>query len=380
MTQAIVDFIRELYGTDQFIALHEPRFIGNEKTYVNECIDSTFVSSIGKYVDRFEKELADFVGSRFAVAVVNGTQALHIALKMAGVRKGDEVITQSLTFVATANAIAYCDAMPLFLDVDRDTLGLSDTALKDYLESNATIRNGETFNNKTGRRISACVPMHSFGQPCRIESIESICSEYNITLIEDAAESLGSYYNDRHTGTFGKMGIFSFNGNKIVTTGGGGMIVTDDERLAKQAKHLTTTAKIPHPWEFNHDQVGYNYRMPNLNAALGVGQLEMLPTFIEKKRDLAERYRQFFENREMTFMVEPPGARSNYWLNAVLVDDPGKKESFLEETNRAGVMTRPIWTPMHMLPMYSHCQAGPLETTRYLWERLVNLPSSVPVS
>lgn len=376
MFESTVQFIRERFG-DGFIPLHEPVFAGNEKRYLNECIDTTFVSSVGKFVDEFEQRVAAFVGSRHAVAVVNGTQALFVALKLAGAGPGAEVLTQSLSFVATANAISYTGARPVFLDVDRDTLGLSPRALQTFLKSQTCSRDGRTVNRRTGRPIAACVPMHTFGHPCRIEQILEICNTYQIPLIEDAAESLGSYYRNRHTGTFGLMGAFSFNGNKIVTTGGGGMLVTDDESLARRAKHLTTTAKLPHRWEFVHDELGYNFRLPNLNAALGVAQMEMLPAFLTRKRELASDYCQFFGALGVPFVSEPIDCASNYWLNALILKDREERDAFLAFTNDRGVMTRPLWHPLHLLPMYTDCQHDGLEQTMSLSQQVVNLPSSV---
>lgn len=377
MFEPILDCIRQRFATAGPIALHEPCFAGREKPYVLECIDSTFVSSVGRYVEEFEKRVADFVGSRHAVAVVNGTQALFIALRLIGAQPGTEVITQSLTFAATANAIAHTGAQPVFVDVDRDTLGLSPQSLADFLAQYAGRGEGQTVNRKTGLPIVGCVPMHTLGHPCRIDEIQAICARYQIPLIEDAAESLGSYYNSRHTGTFGQLGIFSFNGNKIVTTGGGGMLVTDDQRLAQRAKHLTTTAKLPHRWEFVHDEVGFNFRLPNLNAALGVAQMEQLNGFVAEKRRLAEEYRTAFVKMGVSFFAEPSGARSNYWLNALLLRDESERDAFLQYSNDHQVMTRPLWRPMHQLPIYRHCQRGPLPNTEYLYARLVNIPSSV---
>jgi len=301
----IVDFIKKLYTTNDFIPLHQPRFIGNEKKYLIDCIDSTFVSSVGKYVDTFEEEFAKTVGSKYAIATVNGTAALHISLLLAGVKRDDEVITQPLTFIATCNAISYCGAKPIFIDVDLDTMGLSPNSLEEFLKTNCEIKENKCVNKTTRKIIKACVPMHTFGHPCRIVEIKNICDKWNITLVEDAAESLGSYYKNKHTGTFGKLGAFSFNGNKIITSGGGGVIVTDDEALARKAKHITTTAKIPHPYEYVHDEIGYNYRLPNINAALLVAQLEQLDKFLEDKRDLTKQYEDFFYNLDITFIKEP---------------------------------------------------------------------------
>ncbi len=375
--QNIVDFIQKTFSTKEFIPLHEPKFNGNEKKYLNDCIDSTYVSSVGKYVDTFEKEFALRVGSKYAVATVNGTAALHISLLLAGIKSGDEVITQPLTFIATCNAISYIGAKPIFVDVDLETLGLSPKSLKKFLESNCEIIDKKCINKTTGKTIKACVPMHTFGHPCRIEEIKEICDAWQVELVEDAAESLGSYYKNKHTGTFGKLGAFSFNGNKIITSGGGGVIVTDDETLAKRAKHLTTTAKIPHPYEYVHDEIAYNYRMPNLNAALLVAQLEQLDTFLESKRALACGYEEFFKDSDIQFINEPKDSQSNYWLQAVILKDKKQRNEFLEFTNNNGVMTRPVWKLMNELDMFKECQSTTLENSRYLEQRVVNIPSSV---
>ena len=373
----IVKFIKQTFNTNEFIPLHEPKFVGNEKNYLNDCIDSTFVSSVGKYVDRFEKEFASYVGAKFAIATVNGTAALHIALKLVNVEKDDEVITQPLTFIATCNAISYCGAKPIFLDVDLDTLGLSPKALRDFLEQNCEVVNNQCINKTTKKVIKACVPMHTFGHPCRIVEIKEICDIWNISLVEDSAESLGSFYKDKHTGTFGKVGAFSFNGNKIITSGGGGVIVTNDEVLAKRAKHITTTAKIPHPYEYVHDEIGYNYRLPNINAALLVAQLEQLEKFLISKRELAIKYKEFFTTNNINFIAEPKDSKSNYWLQAVLLNDVNQRNEFLEFTNKNGVMTRPIWQLMNELEMYKDCQKDELKNAKYLEQRVVNIPSSV---
>lgn len=376
--QKIVDFIKKLYGSSDFIALHEPRFAGREKEFLIECIDSTFVSSVGKYVDTFEREFAKKVGSKYAIATVNGTSALHISLILAGVKSGDEVITQPLTFIATCNAISYCGAKPLFVDVDLDTMGMSAESLRDFLEKNCEILDRKCVNKSTKKTITACVPMHTFGHPCKIEAIKEICDKWNITLVEDAAESLGSYYKKRHTGTFGKMGAFSFNGNKIITSGGGGVIVTDDESLAKKAKHLTTTAKVPHPYEYVHDEIGYNYRMPNINAALLVAQLEQLDAFLSNKKETAQIYKDFFANIEsMEFLAEPQDSVSNYWLHSIMLKNKEQRDKFLEFTNKNGVMTRPIWRLMNELEMFKDCQSSSLDNAKYLSQRVVNIPSSV---
>ena len=375
----IVKFIKSRYGNLDFIPLHEPCFAGNDKKYVRDAIDSTFVSSVGKYVDRFEEMICKITGSRFAIATVNGTCALHIALKLAGVELGDEVITQPLSFVATANAISYCGADPIFLDVDRDTLGLDPTALDIFLRTSVRVSNGKCFSSTTGKRISACVPMHTFGHPCRIDAIAKICDRYHIALVEDAAESLGSTYRGKHTGTFGQFGIYSFNGNKTVTCGGGGVIVTNDEYLARKAKHITTTAKMPHPYKYVHDMIGYNYRLPNLNAALACAQLEQLNAFIQNKRELAKSYQEFFESLDIPFIKEPEHARSNYWLNVIILPDQKSRDQFLKATNEAGVMTRPVWKLLNKLKMYRDCQTDALTNARWLEDRVVNIPSSVIV-
>jgi perosamine synthetase len=372
-----INFIQNLYNTKTFIPLHEPCFNGNEKKYLNECIDSTFVSSVGKFVDQFEAEFARTVGSNYAIATVNGTAALHISLILAGVERDDEVITQPLTFIATANAISYIGAKPIFIDVDRDTMGLSPDALRAFLEQECSLNDGRCLNRTTGKTIKACVPMHTFGHPCRIDEIKTICDEWHITLVEDAAESLGSYYKNKHTGMFGSVGAFSFNGNKIITSGGGGVIVTDDETLAKRAKHITTTAKIPHKWEYVHDEIGYNYRLPNLNAALLCAQLEQLDVFLANKRDLASTYKHFFTAQNIQFIEEPLNSRSNYWLNAILLENVNQRNEFLEYTNANGVMTRPIWALMNKLEMFASCQCGDLKNALFLEERVVNIPSSV---
>jgi len=374
----IINFIQKTFNTKEFLPLHEPRFIGNEKKYLNDCIDSTFVSSVGKYVDMFEKQFAKKVGSKFAIATVNGTSALHISLILADVQKDDEVITQALTFIATCNAIDYIGAKPIFIDVDLNTMGLSPESLKNFLETNCVIINNQCINKTTNKIIKACVPMHTFGHPCKIDEISEICNEWNISLVEDAAESLGSYYKGQHTGTFGKLAAFSFNGNKIITSGGGGVIVTNNETLAKKAKHLTTTAKVPHPYEYVHDEIGYNYRMPNLNASLLVAQLEQLDKFIESKRDLAIKYNNFFINEDtINFIKEPENSESNYWLQAILLKDKEQRDNFLEFTNKNGVMTRPIWTLMSDLKMFKNCQYDNLINSKYLEQRVVNIPSSV---
>jgi aminotransferase in exopolysaccharide biosynthesis len=379
VNEQLISFIRDYFRSDEFIPLHAPVFTGNEKAYVAATIDSTFVSSVGAYVDRFEQDMVSYTGAPKAVATVNGTAALHIALKLAGVEPGDLVITQPLTFVATCNAVAYCGADPVFVDVDRHTLGLSPSALEIWLEENARIdADGVCRTKNDNRAIRACVPMHTFGHPADLDGLVAVTGRWNIMLVEDAAESLGSFYKGKHTGTFGAVGALSFNGNKIMTTGGGGMILAGEE-LAAHAKHLTTTAKKPHPYEYVHDEVGYNYRLPNLNAALGCAQLEQLEQFIEAKRALAAKYEAFFSGSEYQFVTEPDECRSNYWLNAVICEDKAHRDSLLKTTNDKDVMTRPIWALMNHLAMYQHCRQGDLANSQWLEQRVVNLPSSVVV-
>ena len=374
---AVIDFIKSIYNKDKFIPLHEPRFEGNEKKYLRECIDSTFVSSVGKFVDQFEEKIAKYTGAKYAIATTNGTSALHVSLILGGVEKNNEVITQPLNFVASCNAISYCNAKPIFIDVDKDTMGLSPSKLKSFLEKNTSIKNKECINKKTKKVIKACVPMHSYGHPCRIDEIKKICDEYNIFLIEDAAESVGSFYKNRHTGTFGHLGAMSFNGNKIITAGGGGCIITNNKVLAKKAKHLTTTAKVPHKWDFNHDMIGYNYRMPNINAALLIAQLEKLNSFIINKRNLAIKYKVFSNMNDYNFFKEPKNCKSNYWLNSIILKNKIERDKFLKKTNSKGVMTRPIWTLMNKLPMFKDAQNDKLKNSKWLEERVVNIPSSV---
>lgn len=373
----ITAFIRSVFKQPkEFIPLHAPYFGGNEKKYVLDTIESTFVSSVGAYVTRFEEMMQEITGAKYAIAITNGTTALHLALLVAGVKQGDAVITQPLTFAATANAIAHAGATPVFVDVDKDTMGLSPEALKGWLQENTITKGDSCIIKNTGQRIAACVPMHTFGFPLRIEELIVVCNTYNIPVIEDAAESLGSYVGKTHTGNFGLLGTFSFNGNKTVTSGGGGAIVTNDEKLGKLAKHLSTTAKVSHAYEFKHDQVGYNYRMPNLNAALACAQLEQLGHFINNKRELAELYTNFFKARKEFFVTEQPGTTANYWLNTILFNDAEEQQSFLQYSNEQKVMTRPIWQLMNKLPMYQNCLAGPIDNAQWLEERVVNLPSS----
>jgi len=430
----VIDFIRSLYPNRDFIPLHEPYFGGNEKKYLADCVDSTFVSSVGKYVDRFEEMIRDFTGAKYAIATVNGTAALHVALKLAGVEQGDLVITQPLTFIATCNAISYCNAEPVFVDIDRVTLGMSPESLEAWLAANTVVKDGTCYylpriatnekprmnpnkGQKNGycdlselasgnagegkfstqtsdnplvpisdlslvsirgkQKISACVPMHTFGHPCRIDRIVEICNRYHIPVVEDSAESIGSYYKGKHTGTFGKLGILSFNGNKTITTGGGGMIITNDDELGPLAKHITTTAKKPHPWKFEHDMVGFNYRLPNVNAALGCAQMEQLKTILENKRNTAQAYRDFFSQfAEIDYVPEPKDFISNYWLNVILLQNLEEREEFLKQSNRNKVMTRPAWILMNELEMFKDSISSDLRVSKEIADRLVNIPSS----
>ena len=381
MFKKIISFIRELYDQeDGPIPLHEPVFAGKEKDYVLDCIESTFVSSVGEYVDDFEQKVAKYTGAKYAIATVNGTAALHIALGLAGVNNGDEVLTQATSFVATANTIAYCGATPVFLDSDRSNLGLNPESLEEFLNTHCLQKDdGFSYNKVSGNKIAACVPVHVFGHPVQIDRIKTLCERHNVALVEDAAEAIGSYFHGKHTGTFGNLGILSFNGNKTITTGGGGMILTDDDEMGKMAKHLTTTAKVEHPWEYVHDYIGFNYRLPNINAALGCAQMETLPRILEKKRELAKAYQDFFDTIEIQFLSEPEGCRSNYWLNAIILSDLKERNDFLEYSNGYGVMTRPLWRLIPKLSIYAHCQTDALENSRWLEERIVNIPSSVRI-
>lgn len=372
-----IGFIREQFKTRDFIPLHAPVFMGNERKYVLDTIESTFVSSVGAYVDKSEQLMADICGAKKGIAVVNGTSGLQIALHLAGVESGDEVITQALTFVATANAINYTGAKPIFLDVDYDTMGLSPNAVETFLKDFGEMRKDGAYNKYTGKRIAACVPMHTFGFPVHLDELIHICDNWKIPIVEDAAESLGSYYKNKHTGSFGELGVFSFNGNKIVTSGGGGMIITNDEEKGRRAKHLTTTSKIAHPFEYVHDEVGYNYRMPNLNAALVCAQLEQLGTFLESKRALAKAYSNFFDSNSIKFRTELDNTQANYWLMCVELSNLEERDEFLKITNESKVMTRPIWQLMFRLPMYRECYYDDQKNAKFLEERIVNIPSSV---
>lgn len=372
----LVELVRCIYQTNDFIPLHAPTFSGNEKKYVIETIDSTFVSSVGKFVDEFEKKVEEYTGSVRAVATVNGTAALHSALYMAGVDAGDLVITQALTFVATCNALYHMGAEPIFLDVSPVSLGLCPKAVEAFLYENAQITESGCIHKKTGKRIKAIVPMHTFGHPVEIDELAAICVMWGIQLVEDAAESLGSFYKEQHTGTFGDFGAISFNGNKIITTGGGGMVLCKTKNLGERLKYITTTAKVPHPYEFFHDEAGFNYRMPNINAALGCAQMEFVEKYVREKRQVAKYYEEFFKGTEINFVSEPEYAKSNYWLNAIICPDKRVRDELLSDTNNAGIMTRPVWQLMNRLPMFSHAICGDLSFSEFIESRLINLPSS----
>ena len=376
--QKLLQLIRKHYQTDDFIPLHAPVFSGNEKKYLMDCIDSTFVSSVGKYVDNFEIETAKYLGAKHAVATVNGTSALHIALKLVGVTQETEVITQAVTFVATCNAVKYCGANPVFIDCNKDTMGLCPNSLKDFFEhSTEKNNNGKLINKKTKKVISACVPMHTLGIPCEIDTIVRICADHGVPVVEDAAESLGSQYKNQHLGTFGSVSAISFNGNIIITTGGGGMIVTNDAALAKKAKHLTTTAKLPHPWEFDHDEIGYNYRMPNINAAIGLAQLEKIDDILNSKKEWAKKINEFCDQHNIKHITTEKNQSPNYWINAILCENRDARDKFLKETNDAGIMTRPLWKLMHTLDAFKDCEHTDLSVAEYLVDRIVCVPSSL---
>lgn len=375
--QETISFIRNTFNSNDFIPLHEPRFRGNEKKYLLDTIDSTFVSSVGAFVDKFEEMMQQITRSQKAVAVVNGTAGIQVALRLVGVKAGDEVLTQALTFVATANAITYNGANPVFLDVDLDTMGLSPMAVGKFLEQYGELREDGCYNKQTENKISACLPMHTFGFPVRIDELVHVCQAWKIPVVEDAAESLGSEFKGQPTGSFGNIGVFSFNGNKIVTCGGGGAIVSNSLELGEKAKYLTTTAKKPHPYEYYHDEIGYNFRMPNLNAALACAQLESLNDFLLEKRGLAKEYASFFQNLELKFRSEMPDTKANYWLMCLELENREERDSFLRETNDAKVMTRPIWQLMYKLPMYKSCLRDEQVNSEFLEDRIVNIPSSV---
>ncbi len=380
MIQKTIKFIKELYGEDDFIPLHVPVFLGNEKKYLNECIDSTFVSYVGKYVSQFEEITANYTGAKYAVAMVNGTAAFQIALKIVGVSTNNEVITQPLTFVATCNAIKHNGAIPTFVDVEKETLGMSPEKLDSFLKNQTKFVNGNCVNISTERIIKAIAPVHIFGHPNRIDEIVEIANKYNLKVVEDSAESLGSFYKAEHTGTFGDIGILSYNGNKTLTTGGGGMLLTDSKEIAEHAKHLTTTAKVPHKYEYIHDEVGFNYRLTNVNAALGVAQMERIEQILENKRATAKLYEKFFANSDIKFISEPKDSTSNFWLNAVILNDRKERDLFLEETNKANVMTRPIWRLMNKLKIFSDSFSDDLTNSEWLEDRVVNIPSSYRVN
>jgi perosamine synthetase len=371
-----ISFIQDIYKTEEFIPLHAPTFGGNEKKYLNHTIDSTFVSSVGAYVDQFEEMMCVISKTRKSVAVVNGTAGIQIALRLVGVKAGDEVITQALTFVATANAIVYNGASPIFLDVDIDTMGLSPKAVDEFLKEFGDLREDGCYNKKSGKKISCCLPMHTFGFPVHLDELKDVCDAWRIPIVEDAAESLGSEYKNKPTGSIGQIGVFSFNGNKIVTCGGGGAIVTNDEQLGAKGKYLTTTAKVPHAYEFYHDELGFNFRMPNLNAALACAQLEQLDLFLVNKRQLALNYKSFFDALSMKFRTETVGTKANYWLMCVELENLKERDLFLLETNNSKVMTRPIWELLYRLPMYGSCQRDEQANAQFLVERIVNIPSS----
>ncbi|MEZ8397114.1 LegC family aminotransferase [Vibrio splendidus] len=373
---SIVEFVRDTYKTDEFIPLHAPTFNGNEKAYVMETIDSTFVSSVGKFVDDFERKIEAYTGAAKAVATVNGTAALHAALYMADVQRGDLVITQALTFVATCNALYHMGAEPIFVDVSPVSLGLCPQAVDAFLSEHAEVTKTGCIHKNTGKRIKAVVPMHTFGHPVELDELVAVCLKWNLVLVEDAAESLGSFYKGKHTGTIGDVSAVSFNGNKIITTGGGGMVLCKTEELGARTKHVTTTAKVPHPYEFFHDEPGFNYRMPNLNAALGCAQMEVIEQYLKQKRQLAKCYENLFSGTDFQFVTEPDYAESNYWLNAIICPDKKSREEILADTNSAGVMTRPIWQLMHRLPMFENAMRGDLTYSEFIEAHLINLPST----
>lgn len=381
MSDKLIEFVRDYFGTKEFIPLHVPTFSGREKEFVLDTLESTFVSSVGSYVNKFEEQVANYTGASQAIAVVNGTAALHTALYMVGVKPGDLVITQALTFVATCNALYHMGAEPVFVDISRKSLGLCPVAVSQWLEEHAKLDDkGICIHKTSGRIIRAIIPMHTFGHPVELDELLAVCSQWKLSLVEDAAESLGSFYKKRHTGTFGDFSALSFNGNKVITTGGGGMVLCNDPIQGQKARHLTTTAKVAHPYEYYHDEAGFNYRLPNLNAALGCGQMDRLISILQQKRQLAEAYANFFKNSEFEFVLEPDYAESNYWLNAIVCSDKNQRDSLLESTNNKGIMTRPVWQLMHRLPAFENAFCGELTCSEWAEAHLVNLPSSaVPV-
>lgn len=378
MFENVINHIKSHYPNKTTISLHEPVFGGNEVKYLRECIDSTFVSYHGEFVKKFESDLAIYTGSEFCISQVNGTSALHVGLVALGVDSSCEVITQGLSFVATANAISYTGASPVFLDINKNNLGLSAEHLDIYLKNHVEVKDGVPFNKSTGKKVGACIPVHIFGHSCSIDQIVAICDGYQIPVIEDAAEALGSFNKEKHLGSFGKIGILSFNGNKIITTGGGGAVITSDKKIAEKILHLSTTAKLNHAWEYRHDEVGYNLRMPNVNAAIGCAQMERLAFYLESKRKLANEYKLFFDNLGLKFHEETEHTSSNYWLNAIFFDDLKTRNEFLELSHERGVFCRPAWELATDLPMYKHCFSDGLINARHVAERLVNIPSSVP--
>lgn len=378
--EKILKIIKDLYPEMNPVLLHCPEFLGNEKKYLNECIDTKFVSYVSHFVTDFEEQIKKLTGAKYAIAMVNGTEALHMALVASGIKSGEEVISQPLTFAATSAVIVHIGAIPVYVDVDLDTIGMSPASLKSFLEKNTVQKNGKCVNKNTDRVISACLPMHTFGHPCRIDEIKTLCDEHNILLVEDAAESIGSFFKGKHTGTFGKVGILSFNGNKTITTGGGGMLITNDENLASRAKYLSTTAKEPAKWGYFHKEAGWNLRLPGVNAAIGAAQMEYFDKIISNKRETASIYQKFFKELDIPFVIEPENSKSNYWLNAILLKDRNEREEFLEYTNSNGVQTRPIWTLMYKMPPYANCEKTEMPNAEWLENHLVNIPSSVRTS
>ena len=380
LPDAILQGIKNVVGEGP-VKLHEPTFEGNESRYLQDCIESTYVSSVGKYVDQFEIELAKFTGAKHAISLVNGTAALHLALKLVGTMPGDEVLVQGFTFVATANAVTYCGATAHFVDIEGENLGIDPNKLAEYLKEISTTSNGLTVNTKTGKTIKALIVMHTFGHPSKIDELIEVAKRFNLVLLEDAAESIGSYYKGRHTGTFGAMGTLSFNGNKTITTGGGGAILTNDSELAKRAKHLSTTAKIPDRWAFKHDEIGYNYRMPNINAAIGCAQLESLPSKLELKRSLFNKYKNEFKGVErVSLMEEPVDCQSNYWLQTLILESPNLelRDEILEQLNSHGYMSRPGWNLINTLDSYASSPSMELQVSKNLFESIINIPSNIP--